>query len=246
MAWLGARSPVRRFFADAGRDVVREVEEVLARRQGGRVSTRGAVAFGLGLAAWGNTLVATSRLAGKHGDLVTLAGQAVAVPLVVRACMRRGFDARSLGLTLAPIRQGFKGHARFMLVLSGAAVAAGLGVLLFNYDRCSVDPAVPIARLLVATSLGEEVLFRGALFAVWAATGRGAGVVTVANAGFFALWHVAGSVQGGRFDPWGVGFPAVSALLFFVWARARFGSVVAPAVVHASGNLPAWVLTKCR
>ena len=246
MSRVGATGRVRHLIGESCRDVTREVDEVVARRRGGPIPVRRAVAVGLGLATWGNALVLASRVGGRHGELMTLVGQVVAVPIVVGSCLRNGLDARSLGLTLDPLRRRFTGSARFMLVFSGAAVVLGVGAVVLFGARCRTAPALPVTRLLVATSLGEEVLFRGVLFAVWAATGRSAATVTLANAGFFGLWHVAASVHGGRFDLAGVLWPVVGTLLLFAWSRARFGSVAAPAVVHASGNLPAWVLMTCR
>ena len=210
------------------------------------LSMRVAWLSGIALVVWGNTLVLVGRAAGDDRRvLVTIAGQAVAIILVIALLAGPGrFSAAELGWKPARLR----GAAGKILAGAAAVVVVALLVAAFRRNHCTAEggTAVNVARLLAATALGEEILFRGALFAVWSRTIASDPVLVAANCGLFALWHVTGAVDDGALMAVvNVVGPGLGALLLFLPARCRFSWVLAAAVLHATTNLPVWVFENC-
>jgi membrane protease YdiL (CAAX protease family) len=208
------------------------------------LSRRVAFLSGIMLVIWGNGLVLVSRAAGDdYREVVTLAGQVVAITLAVGLSLGAGgFSAAELGLRPARLR----GLAFKALTVLVAIVGLAVLAIASRGDDCDADGGIGInvGRQLLATALGEEVLFRGVLFAVWSRTRATDRVVVLANVVCFALWHVAGGFNDGTFNAMSVIGPAVGAL-WFLWTRCRFSSVVAAAVPHATTNVPTWFVANC-
>ena len=174
---------------------------------------------------------------------MTLVGQLVAMTLVVGLLIGiGGFSSGELGWRPARLR----GPAMKAVTAATAVLGLAALALVVRREHCDADGglAINVARLLVATALGEEVLFRGVLFAVWSRTTATDTAVVVANCVFFGLWHVAGGFEDGTFSPASVLGPAIAGL-WFLWTRCRFSSVVVAAVPHAAINVPTWLFTKC-
>lgn len=196
------------------------------------VPTAAALIASAVVVAWGNGLVLAARDAAPHGEAVTLAGQLVFVPAAVLIALWAGRLTRAeLGFRLPRRAPGFP-----VVVVAALVVVAGTAVALVRAGRC--DDAVGLVRLLVGTAVGEEVLFRGVLFALWARTSVNTTVLVAVHAASFVLWHVAGAAPLELLGPTAGG-------VFFLWARCRYGSVAAPAALHAAMNLPGWVASHC-
>ena len=107
-------------------------------------------------------------------------------------------------------------------------------------------------RIPLGTALGEELIFRGALFGLLRRRHSTVTAVVVTSA-LFGFWHVLPAIDGGRLDEeepvaWrnvagsvaattlaGIGFSALR-----LWS----GSVFAPAIVHAAVNTSAFVAAR--
>jgi membrane protease YdiL (CAAX protease family) len=118
-----------------------------------------------------------------------------------------------------------------------AALAPYVGAPAFAL-RLPGSLALTALLQLLVVALPEELFYRGFLQTSWARLRPGRGVTVLgarlghgflATQALFALGHL---VSG---QPWRLAtfFPG----LLFGWLRARTGSVVAPAVVHALSNL---------
>jgi membrane protease YdiL (CAAX protease family) len=208
------------------------------------VSRRAALVCGVMLVLWGNGLVLLSRFAGDdHREFVTLVGQVAAFTLAAVLLVRLGGVSRAeLGWTPSRVRGG----AALVLTLEAAAVVLALVAIAIRRDHCAAEGgvAVTVLRLLVATALGEEVLFRGVLFALWSRTTSSDRDVVIANTVLFVLWHVAGTFKERAFNPVELIGPAVGAP-WFLWARCRFSWIPAAAIAHATTNVPTWLVVEC-
>ena len=175
----------------------------------------------------------------------TLVRQALLVALVVAVVWRvvgRERLVRVMGLRVPLRRLAWTvGPAAVVLGgLFGVAALRGLPISLSGWDT---------ARIVVATGLGEELLFRGAVYGL--AVRRSRRLAVVVSSVAFGWWHVVDAIQ----DVTGnlpVG-PAVlfvlgtvalmTAVGFVVFAPLRrlAGSAWGPGLLHASWNLGATV-----
>jgi len=187
------------------------------------------------LVLWGNGVVLVGRHLGAS-DEVTLAAH----PLLALACtaimLQSGWRPSALGLR-RPLPEPASTQLRLLL---GALVATTLTA---SAVVLALDPSkrLEVVRLLLGTAVGEEVLHRSALLALWASSSAPAAVTVSASVAAFGLWHLAGAFHGGAIHPFEVAVPAVGALVF-LWARLRYRSVAAPIIVHIATNLPGIVL----
>jgi membrane protease YdiL (CAAX protease family) len=204
-----------------------------------RVSTPVAVGVTAGVVIAGNALVVLQRRAGGNlgGSLTTivmpLLGTAGSVALIA-AGWRRG----DLGLVFHP-RRDLGGLRRPASVLAGSLAAASIATLLRGGRHDGVGDGLAVLRVVVGTALGEELIHRGVLFALWAATGRSTKTVAVANAVAFGAWHIVAAAS----ETWHprsarIVVPAAGGTTLFLWARARSGTVLGATLVHAATNLP--------
>jgi membrane protease YdiL (CAAX protease family) len=183
----------------------------------------------------------------------------VAAAGAVRVARRAGVPLSMMGLERRSLRSGLvMGTAAAipiaLAVASGAmlpatrryfaderAVRGGLGYALYE----------GLLRIPLGTALAEEVIFRGALLG-WLERRRGRRMAVAMSSAVFGLWHVLPTFDGLRANPVGsltagrpsrvAGAAAVAVLTTagagwaFAWLRLRAGSVLAPAIAHASMN----------
>ena len=173
-----------------------------------------------------------------------------------------GCDADDLGLSRANVKQGVKLGLTTAVALSCAialAVAWPATRRFFEQERTeSTAESVYHAavRIPIGTALAEELMFRGALFAILARR-RSTLQAALISSALFGVWHVLpthaayGEEQAGAEigdDGWGraatiagtVAFTTVAGL-GFCWLRTRSRSLAAPAVVHAAVNTVAYL-----
>jgi membrane protease YdiL (CAAX protease family) len=123
----------------------------------------------------------------------------------------------------------------------GLAVAVGLS---------DAGPAEAV-RIVLATALGEEIIFRGVIYGLAATVSIRAAVVV--SSATFGAWHIVDA-----FEAAGTGAPMIGSLalvagvvlvtglagaLLFAPLRRRTGAVYAPALVHAALNLSGTLFT---
>lgn len=197
---------------------------------------RTAVGASAAAAVWGNAVVLVARQGG--GEAVTLVAHPVAAAAGAAVLLRAGSSRGDLGLVAPSWRGRRAGAAKAGLAVVAAGVAALAAAALVHGGDGTLR--LRVARLLVATAAGEEVIHRGLLLAVWTATGSPPRAVAAANAVTFAAWHVAGAVHGGSVRWVELAVP-LAGTVPFLWARRRSGSVVPAAVLHAATNLPGLV-----
>ncbi|MQB02042.1 MAG: CPBP family intramembrane metalloprotease, partial [Actinobacteria bacterium] len=134
-------------------------------------------------------------------------------------------------LVLARSRHGHRIADRRVADLHGARLAYHLWV-----------------RIPLGTAVAEEVIFRGVLFAAWAAQGHpdmsAAAYASVA----FGLWHVSPAIIGVRMNDPGASTRrlAIAALgavvlttfvgLVLTWLRVETGGLLSPILLHAGIN----------
>lgn len=204
-------------------------------RAGVRVPVGVAVGVSALAVAWGNGTVVAGRRLGND-EIVTL----VAVPALaiagVAALRRAGWAWRELGFRWPSAERPRAQPLGWLLAASAVAV----GGAIVGAATGGGDTRLAVVRLLVGTAAGEEVVHRGVLLALWAATPASAGAVVAANMVTFGAWHVAAATHADGFRWWELAVPAATAILL-LWARLRFRSVLAPVAFHAGGNMPGLV-----
>ncbi|HEY3238865.1 MAG TPA: CPBP family intramembrane glutamic endopeptidase [Acidimicrobiia bacterium] len=202
----------------------------LSRLQPRPVPGREAIGISVSIAAWGNGIVIAGRVTGQP-EWVTLIGNPAGAVAAVLWLRRRGWPWAGLGLRWPRFDRD-----RVPPVLTAAALAWATGWLVAGLAGAREISGLRLARLVVGTALAEEVLHRGVLPAVWAATRCQPRTVVVVNMAWFGAWHLAGATQGGTFHPLEVAGPALGAVVL-LWARMRTGSVLPPAAGHLAGNI---------
>jgi membrane protease YdiL (CAAX protease family) len=192
---------------------------------------------GGGMVLYGNALVLAVEDC-DHREVLTLGAQAALGTAAVVGCRLAGLRWVDLGLcrpNLADRRAGL------LLGGAGSLVAGAVLVAWARRAACSTDTPVPmvLARMLAGTAFGEELLFRGVLLALLLGARQDVHRVVTCQVACFTAWHVAGA--GSLLGLLG---PAAGAVLF-LWARAHYESLVVPALLHATTNVPTWVLSHC-
>lgn len=189
--------------------------------------------------AWGNGLVVASRaIDGSGGEVLTLVAQPLAGAALVLGCRLGGFTWRELGL-VAPVRRDpdhrrwLRRFDRGLWTLLWLVAALVLVDLVVGFGRGG-DLPLTIVRIVVGTAIGEELLHRSALLALWS-DAAGAGAALVANIVTFGAFHIAAANKSTGFR-WGeVLGPAVLAVPLCI-ARWRTRSVASPMFGHAGFN----------
>jgi membrane protease YdiL (CAAX protease family) len=177
---------------------------------------------------------------------------------------RAGCSRADLGIRAEDVSSGLRTG------LGAAAVAAGavtLGAALpatrgFFADRRVSDvgraeAAYHVAlRIPIATALGEELLFRGVLLALFRQRRSPAAAVLWTSL-VFGAWHVLPTIdhyqgnpasalitesgKGQRLAVLATMLPTTGAGGVFAWLRLRSHSVLAPALAHAAVNVSAYL-----
>ena len=142
---------------------------------------------------------------------------------------------------MPPTPGGASGSAA---VVAGGAVVAAAALPatreLFRDRRLSgvgrAEAAYQVAvRIPLATALAEELMFRGALLALFRRR-RSTAAAVLWTSLLFGAWHVLPTIDDYPGSPAGAGAGAGLA-----WLRLRSGSVLAPALAHAALNVSAYL-----
>lgn len=197
-----------------------------------------AVLVGIGLAV-AKTAYVLSRDAGAIESLVVIVALVIGVVAAV-AIAARARPAAAAGMTAPSHWRGRQGVT--------AALVAGLAVAVAISDA---GPAVAL-RIVVATALAEEILFRGVVYGI--AERAGARFAAVVSSVAFGLWHVgdgwadaasdAGTI--GRLAVVGavIGVTGIAGVLVFAPLRRVTGAIYASAIAHAAFNLTGTLLVQ--
>jgi membrane protease YdiL (CAAX protease family) len=200
-----------------------------------RIDTTVAVLVSLAVVAWGNGLVLLQRrIGGDLGEILTTVAHPFLGSLGAAIMLNSGWSRTDLGLAFPPRRAI---GARWGVALAGLAFGwVAIGVLRKGIGTESTSRRIFVVRLAVGTALGEELIHRGVLLALWARTRLSPGVVIVANALVFSAWHVVGSLRKG---PRAVGEVPITGLgaLLFLAARSRSRSLIGACSAHLSTNI---------
>jgi membrane protease YdiL (CAAX protease family) len=204
------------------------------------------------LVAWNNIVHLAAVTEGPLYVPLNVAAAAV----VVTAARRRGLGPEAIGLDVRRWR-GALAHAAAPSVavaagLLAAVATARLRPLLADARIGRLGPAAvgyqALVRIPLGTVLLEETAFRGVLPAAWEQAGLPPAPATLVSCGLFGLWHVRPTLA--ALDANGLGAAPtcrleVVALAVIVTAvagaylahlRRRSGTVLVPAVVHATSN----------
>lgn len=184
------------------------------------------------VAALGNAVVLGGRRWDAGKEWITLVGVPAIGLAGAAALSHRGWTRRDLGLRWPAVDP----PKRFTHGTMALAVAVAAGSGLAGKIAGEPVPALEVARLLVGTALGEELVHRGVVLAVWADTtvsGRG---VVAANTVTFALWHLASASHDSGFRAWEVAGPGALGIIL-LWARLRSRTILVPAAFHAGSNM---------
>jgi membrane protease YdiL (CAAX protease family) len=177
----------------------------------------------------------------------------------VTVARRAGVPLSAMGLERRSLRSGL---AIGTVAAIPIALAVAGGVMLPATRRYFADERAirggsgyalyeGLLRIPLGTALAEEVIFRGALLG-WLERRRGRRAAVALSSAVFGLWHVLPTFDGLRTNPVGsltagrpprvAGAAALAVLTTagagwtFAWLRFRAGSVLAPAIAHASMN----------
>jgi uncharacterized protein len=201
-------------------------------------------------------------------DAVHVPANTAAAAAFAVAVRRDGATLEDLGLAAERVRPGIRtGLAYALPTVAGVACAAAVPatrrffadrrVVELSDERAAYEVAI---RIPFGTALAEELIFRGALFAVLRRRGSTARALALSSL-LFGLWHVFPAVDAlpahatgatrARHHPgrWvlaasGTVLATTVAGYGFGRLRARSGSVFAPALVHAALNTSAFVATR--
>jgi membrane protease YdiL (CAAX protease family) len=214
----------------------RELQRMMLRRPH-QVPLSQAMLASAALIGWGNGVTFAGRRHHRHRETITTVAHATVAGLSAAALWNRGWTAEDLGIRVPRVASP---RPPVAYVGVGTAVVVPL---FFNlgWRRGDVELRRSIWRLLVGTTLAEEVLHRGALLALWTASCQQRRCVVAANMLVFGLWHLVGAIEHGRLHPARVLIPAAGTSLF-LWARLRSRSLILPWLLHISTNLPGLVV----
>lgn len=198
-----------------------------------------AVGITCGAVAWGNAVVLVQRrVGGDAGELVTTVAHPMLGLAACAALLATGWRSADLGL-VPPSRRALGRLRRPATVLALVAVGAAIATVVRGGIDDGVNARISILRLVIGTALGEELVHRGVLFPLWAATRRTPKLVVAANAVAFGAWHVASVAPTGWFGRLsGILGPATFGTALFLWGRSRSRSIVGPWLLHTMTNLP--------
>jgi uncharacterized protein len=222
----------------------------------------------LELAAGAVTLGYSAVLNRLLPDAVHVPANSGVAAAFMLAARRDGATLDDLGLGPARAGPGIRtGLAYALPTVAAVAVAAAIPttrrffsdprVVQHGDERAAYEVAV---RIPIGTALPEELIFRGALFALLRRRGSTARALALSSV-LFGLWHVfpaldslpanATDAARGRVRPgrWvlaasGTVLATTVAGYGFGLLRTRSGSVLAPALVHAALNTSAFVATR--
>jgi hypothetical protein len=219
---------------------VRTEVESISRGPSPDVSVGVALALTGATIAWGNAVVLVTRnLSGDARNVLTTAAHPLFGVALCATMRMAGWRSADMGLTV-PSRATLSRLSRPAVSLAGGLIAAaGSLFVLGGVNDEGTSARLSTLRLVLGTALGEELINRGALFALWSATGCSPQTVAVTNGLAFGAWHLAGvRSQGwvGRASE--VFVPAIAGTALFLWGRCRSKSITGSWALHLATNLP--------
>ena len=149
--------------------------------------------------------------------------------LALAALLGGGFALTALGLAHGPGRIGLGTDRLPVRVLGGLTLAAALLLPAAVRGEAGLHLAAPWALAAVAVSVGQELVFRGALFHALEEVGGGAAAVL----GTTILWTAAHALS---HPPAFLGAVAAAGLLLGVW-RWIARDLVGPTIAHVTADL---------
>jgi hypothetical protein len=201
-------------------------------------------------------------------DVVHIPASLTAAATWLTAARRAGVSVAGLGLAPERMRAGARvGIAVGAPIVAGIGIASRLHATSGYFDDARVRGATPrkaayeaAVRIPIATALGEELIFRGALLGLF---GRKHSTVAAVAASslLFGVWHVLPTLDGLAMNPPDGGDHSAShklgviagtvaattaAGVGFSLLRLRSGSVLAPVIVHAAINSSAFIAARRR
>jgi uncharacterized protein len=182
------------------------------------------------------------------------------------AARRSGVSVAGLGLAPDRVRAGARiGLAVGAPIVVGITAASRVRATSGYFDDARVRGASPrraayeaAARIPIATALGEELIFRGALLGLFRRK-HSTVVAVAASSLLFGVWHVLPTLEGLALNPpedgdhsaahkLGVVAGTVAATtaagVGFSLLRLQSGSVLAPVIVHAAVNSSAFIAAR--
>jgi hypothetical protein len=192
-----------------------------------------------GAVLWGNAVVLASRaVGGNAGEVITTLAHPLLGAVGCVALRLAGWRYVDLGLRAPTLRS--LSSWKWPGALLTAAASAGAVFLASNGGTSDEGLSVRLAlvRLLVGTALGEELIHRGVLLALWSSTGVPARYVALANGLAFGCWHLAGAAPKGPLAV-SVEFGATATIgtALFLWGRCRSRSMAGAWLLHSSTNI---------
>jgi membrane protease YdiL (CAAX protease family) len=199
-------------------------------------------------------------------DSVHVPANLAAAAAVLTLARHAGASTADLGLESGALRSGARaGFAVAAPVVVGIAVAAYTPSTAQHFDDARVrghsrrrSAYETVFRIPFGTALGEELLFRSALLALFMRRYSTAGAVAASSA-LFGLWHVLpalhsvgdnssdGTIELSRGTVGRVAGTVVvtsAAGVGLALLRLRSRSILAPAIVHAAVNSSAFVAAR--
>ncbi len=221
---------VVRYVKDELRRCTDEIKRLRALPHKG-VTVRTAIGLSAIAACFGNAVVIADRLTHSQwptGVGVPVIGLTGAVLLARRGWSRHELGFRTLGID------------RPALIVKGLLALAAVVVVIcavVGLARGRHGTPATMARLLIATVGGEELVHRGVLLGVWLSTPVRARSVLMATMATFGLWHIAVATHDGSFHVLEVIIPVLGAAVL-LWVRLRARSLLGPVAFHAGSNMP--------
>jgi uncharacterized protein len=199
-------------------------------------------------------------------EVVHIPASLTAAATSLTAARRAGVSVAALGLAPDRVRSGVRvGLAVGAPIVAGIGVASRLRATSGYFDDARVMQAGPrrvvyeaAVRIPIATALGEELIFRGALLGLFRRKHSTAAAVAASSL-LFGLWHVLPTLEGLALNPPAEGdhttrhkigvvagtvAATAAAGVGFSLLRIRSGSVLAPVVVHAAINSSAFIAAR--
>lgn len=206
--------------------------------------------WSLGAASVGLVVAHNAFVVARPTEVSTIVVNLLLVSGFVLLALRWGMTGRSLGLDPSAIGPSAIAAALVVAVVAGALVGVAIALapavgmpLADGSGSTGSGPAALWLLFLVGIPIGtawcEEVLFRGALLALWdRSIGRRRSTMLVSA--LFGLWHVGAELaRAGGFGPGilvGVVATALASAFVLCPLRRRTGGLAVPVALHAAVN----------
>lgn len=193
------------------------------------VSVVAAMVASIGIVAAGNAVVVLGRVS-EEPTWATLLGVPTIALVGGVVMLRSGSSRAELGLVAPSPSTPVLGRRLTVLGLVVASIRIAVSV-------AWAGPSVllDVIRLAFGTALGEEVVHRGVVLALWCRTGLQARWILAANAAVFVTWHLAGATKATGFAWLDLAGPLAGSPVL-LWLRLRSASLLGPFALHLTPN----------